>query len=247
MRKILLAIVLLPWFQISAAELHVFAAASLTDALKEISSAFEKETGTIVKLNFGASSLLARQIEEGAPADVFRSADEAKMDQLASRSLIDPGTRRNLLGNTLTVVVPMDSNLTINSAADLLQPGIRKLALADPKAVPAGIYAREYLTQAKLFDQLSERVVPTENVRAALAAIESGNADAAIVYQTDASISKRVRVAFPVPAAEAPPINYPVAIMRETKARAEAERFVRELCSPAGSRVFERFGFMVKP
>lgn len=247
MRKMLLAILALPFLQLSAAELHVSAAASLTDALKEISNTFEKETGTTVKLNFGASNLLARQIEEGAPTDVFLSADEAKMDQLATKNLIDPATLRNLLGNSLVVVIPTDSTLSINSARDLLQPGIRKLALADPQGVPAGIYAREYLTRVKLFDQLSERVLPTENVRAALAAVESGNADAAIVYKTDASISKRVRVAFPVPAADTPAINYPVAITRESKARAEAEQFVRQLRSPAATQVFERFGFVVRP
>lgn len=247
MRKTLLALLAVPFLHVSAAELHVFAAASLTDALKEISASFEKETGITVKLNFGASNLLERQIEEGAPADVFLSADEAKMDQLAAKNLIDPTTRKDLLGNSLVVVVPLDSSLTINSAKDLMQPGIQKLALADPQAVPAGIYAREYLTRAKLFDQLSERVLPTENVRAALAAVESGNADAAIVYKTDAPISKGVRIAFSIPPAEAPAIKYPVAIMRETKARAEAEKFVRQLHSPTAIQVFEGFGFIVKP
>jgi molybdate transport system substrate-binding protein len=128
----LLAILALPFLQLSAAELHVSAAASLTDALEEISNTFEKETGTTVKLNFGASNLLARQIEEGAPTDVFLSADEAKMDQLASKNLIDPATRRNLLGNSLVVVIPTDSTLSITARPE---PGMRK-PLADP-GVPA--------------------------------------------------------------------------------------------------------------
>jgi molybdate transport system substrate-binding protein len=246
-KKLPLTLILLPLLQTSAAELHVFAAASLSDALREVAANFEKETGTKVKLNFGASNMLARQIEEGAPADVFLSADEAKMDQLAAKNLIDPATRKDLLGNSLVVVVSADSALTINSIKDLLQPGVRRLALADPQAVPAGIYAREYLSRQALFDQLRERVLPTENVRAALAAVESGNADVAILYKTDAPVSKRVRVAFQVPAVETPAINYPVAILQETKVRAEAEQFVRQLRSPAATRVFEGFGFIVKP
>src|SRR5262245_52920521 len=134
MKKFLWALIALPLLHVSAAELHVFAAASLTDALKEIAGNFEKETGTKVKLNFGASSLLARQIEEGAPADVFLSADDAKMDQLANQNLIDPDSRRELLGNSLVIVTTTDSPLTITGPKDLLQAGIHKIALADPQA-----------------------------------------------------------------------------------------------------------------
>lgn len=247
MKKLLLTLIALPLLQAPAAELHVFAAASLTDAMKEIAGNFEKETDTKVKLNFGASNLLARQIEEGAPADVFLSADDAKMDQLAQQNLIDQDTRRNLLGNSLVIVTPDDSTLTISGPKDLLQSAVRKIALADPAAVPAGIYAREYLKRVQLFDQISERILPTENVRAALAAVEAGNADAAFVYKTDAKISKKVRVAFAVPAADTPAINYPVAIVHETKARAEAEQFVKHLRSPAATKVFEGYGFIIKP
>jgi len=246
-KKFLCALIALPLLQASAADLHVFAAASLTDALKEIAATFEKETGTKVKLNFGASNLLARQIEEGAPADVFLSADDAKMDQLAKQNLIDPETRKALLGNSLVVVTSADSPLTISTPKDLLQAGIHKVALADPEAVPAGIYAREYLKRAQLFDQISERILPTENVRAALAAVEAGNADAAFVYKTDAAISRKVRVAYAIPAAETSAINYPVAIIHEAKARSGAEQFVRHLRSPAATQVFERYGFIIKP
>ena len=200
-----------------------------------------------MKLNFGASNLLARQIEEGAPADVFLSADDAKMDQLAKRNLIDPDSRRNVLSNSLVIVTRTDSTLTIAGPKDLLQPVVKKIALADPQAVPAGIYAREYLKRVQLFEQISERILPTENVRAALAAVEAGNADAAFVYKTDAAISKEVRVVFSVPVADTPPINYPVAIIRETKARAEAEQFINYLRSPAATKVFEGNGFIIKP
>ena len=247
MKKLLWSIIALPFLQATATDLHVYAAASLTDALKEIAGNFEKETGTKVKLNFAASSLLARQIEEGAPADVFLSADDEKMDQLAKQNLIDPETRTNLLSNSLAVVTATDSSLTITGPKDLLQPAVHKIALADPATVPAGIYAREYLKRVQLFEQISERIVPTENVRAALGAVEAGNADAAFVYKTDAGISKQVRVAFSVPVADTPPINYPVAIVRETKARAEAEQFVRELRSPGAIKVFEGLGLIIKP
>ncbi len=214
--------------------------------MKEIGAGFEKQSGVHVSFNFGASNLLARQIEEGAPADIFVSADEAKMDQLQKDGLIDPGSRRDLLGNSLVIVAPADSSLTIETVADLLKPEIRKIALADPAAVPAGIYAREFLTHEGLWEKLKTKVVPTENVRAALAAVESGNVDAAFVYKTDAAISKRVRVIHAVQEKDAPAISYPVAILKESKNRSAAEQFERYLQSPPATEVFERLGFVVK-
>jgi molybdate transport system substrate-binding protein len=237
---------MMPILHTSAADLHVSAAASLTDAMKEIGENFEKQSGVHVSLNFGASNLLARQIEEGAPADIFVSADEAKMDQLQKDGLIDPSSRPDLLGNSLVIVAPADSSLTIATTADLIKPEIRKIALADPAAVPAGIYAREFLTHEALWEKLKAKVVPTENVRAALAAVESGNVDAAFVYKTDAAISKRVRVIHSVPEKDAPAISYPIAILKESKNRGEAEQFEHYLQSPPATEVFERFRFVVK-
>ncbi len=176
------------------------AAASLTDAMKEIGAAYEKESGDKLQFNFGASNMLARQIEEGAPADVFFSADEAKMDALEKKDLLLPGTRRSLLSNSLVIVVAADSGMSPKSAADLAKPEYKKLALAEPRSVPAGIYAREYLEKLGLWEAVKEKVVPTENVRAALAAVESGNVDAGIVYKTDALISKKVKVRSKSPA-----------------------------------------------
>jgi molybdate transport system substrate-binding protein len=245
-RKLLAIVMALPLFQTAAADLHVFAAASLTDALKEIAADFEEQSGTRVSLNFGGSSLLARQIEEGAPADVFLSADEAKMDQLQKDGLIDPASRADLLGNSLVIVTAAASGLTISKPADLLRPEFRKIALADPQVVPAGIYARKFLEHIQLAAPLGDRIVPTDNVRAALAAVEAGNADAAFVYETDVAISHRVRVGYAVREKDTPPISYPVAILRETTARAAAEQFVRYLRSPAASAVFTRYGFVVK-
>jgi molybdate transport system substrate-binding protein len=231
--------------RVGAAELNVAAAASLTDALQEIKTAYEKSGGDTIVLNLGASSALARQIEEGAPVDLFLSADEAHMDTLEKRGRVLAGTRRSVLSNTLVVVVPADSMLRIASPADLVNPKIRHLALAEPRSVPAGIYAREYLRGLKLWDQVIDRVVPTENVRGALAAVETGNADAGIVYKTDAGISKKVRVAFEVPRAEGPRISYPFAVIAGSKRREAARRFLAYLEAPAALAIFAKYGFLI--
>ena len=230
-----------------AAEVNVFAAASLSAALQELAAKHQQATGDTVRLNLAASSTLARQIKEGASTDLFFSADEAKMNDLAKAGLIDPATRQSLLGNSLVIVVPLDSPLTLKSAGDLSGPGVKHLALAEPQTVPAGIYAKEYLEKAKVWDAVSGRVVPTENVRAALAAVESGNADAGIVYKTDALISKKVKVAYMVPAADGPRISYPVALVRGGKNPAGAARFLARLISAEGRAVFAKYGFIPQP
>ena len=228
-----------------AAELNVFAAASLTDALQEIAAGYEKGGGDLIVLNLGASSALARQIQEGAPADLFLSADEEKMNGLERQKLLLPGTRKSVLSNTLVVVVPADSTLKIAGVKDLARPGIRALALAEPQTVPAGIYAKEYLRRQGIWSQVIDRVIPTENVRAALAAVESGNADAGIVYRTDAGISKKVRIAWEVPRAEGPAISYPFAILAGSERKEAARRFLAHLESPAARAVFRKHGFLI--
>ena len=232
--------------RLGAAELNVAAAASLTDALQEIKTAYESSGGDTIVLNLGASSALARQIEEGAPVDLFLSADEAKMDTLEKHGRVLAGTRRSVLSNTLVVVVPADSTLRLASPADLVNPGIRHLALAEPQSVPAGVYAKEYLRGLKLWDQVIDRVVPTENVRGALAAVETGNADAGIVYRTDAGISRKVRVAFEVPRAEGPRISYPFAVTAGSRRPEAARRFLAYLESPAALAIFQRYGFLIQ-
>ena len=229
----------------SAAELTVHAAASLSDAMKEIGAAYEKENGDKLQFNFGASNMLERQIEEGAPADVFLSADEAKMDALEKKGLLLSGMRRSLLSNSLVIVVAADAAALPESAADLAKPDYKKIALAETRSVPAGIYARAYLEKLGLWDSVSEKVVPTENVRAALAAIESGNVDAGIVYKTDALISKKVKVAVEISGAEAPKISYPVGVVKSSREPERAKKFVEYLAGPAARIVFEKFGFIV--
>ncbi len=230
-----------------AAELNVFAAASLSDALKEIAAKYEPTSGDKLKLNLAASSVLARQIKEGAPADVFFSADEAKMDDLAKAGLIVAASRHSLLSNTLVVVVPADSKLALHGAGDLAEPAVAKLALAEPGTVPAGVYAKAYLQKLGLWDKISPKVIATENVRACLAAVESANVDAGIVYKTDALISKKVHVAVEISAAEGPKISYPLALVKDTKQAEAAAKFAAYLASSEAKAVFEKYGFGVLP
>lgn len=243
--KILLTLLVLLPVQGRAAELSVFAAASLIDALHEISAAYEKDGGDKIVLNLGASSTLARQIQEGAPADLFLSADEEKMNGLEKRKLLLPGTRKSVLSNTLVVVVPDDSTLKISSMKDLAAPSIRALALAEPQSVPAGIYAKEHLRKLGLWSKVIDRVVPTENVRAALAAVESGNVDAGIVYKTDAQISKKVRIAYEVPRSEGPVISYPFAVLAGSERPEAARKLLAYLESPEAAAIFRKYGFLI--
>jgi molybdate transport system substrate-binding protein len=229
----------------SAETILVSAAASLTDALGEIGKMYEARSPDLVNFNFGASSLLARQVEASAPVDVFFSADEALLDRLEKQNLLAGGTRRSILSNTLVVVVPEDSALAMHSARALASAGVHSVALAEPASVPAGIYAREYLQKLGIWEEIRPKVIPTENVRGALAAVESGNADAAIVYRTDAGISKSVRVAFEVPAAEGPRISYPAAVVRGSRHAEAAKKFLSFLESAAASEVFRRYGFLL--
>jgi molybdate transport system substrate-binding protein len=231
----------------TGAELTVFAAASLTDALREIGSNYTQRSADRILFNFGASSLLARQIQEGAPADIFFSADEAKMDALEQAGLILTETRTNLLSNSLVIVAAADSRLEIHSPADLTNAAIRRIALADPQAVPAGIYSKRFLERHKLWTAVEPRVVPMDNVRAALAAVESGNVEAGMVFRTDAAISRNVKVAFAIAPRDGPEIRYPVAVIKESKQVEAAGRFVQYLNSDAAARIFEKHGFIVLP
>lgn len=230
----------------SATEIQVSAAASLTDSLKEVGAAFEEKTGDKAAFNFAASSTLALQIQEGAPIDVFISADEAKMDMLEKQALILKETRKSLLSNTLVIVVADDSPLTFNGARDLADPRIKRIALAEPGSVPAGIYAKAYLLKIGLWQSVLDRVIPTENVRATLAAVASGNVDAGIVYQTDAKMSKHVRIAWEVPQEEGPKISYPAAVVASSTHVEHAKDFLAYLESDDAEAMFQRYGFMVR-
>ena len=231
---------------VRAEQLQVFAAASLTDALTEIAPAYEAASGEKLRFNFGASSALARQIQEGAPADLFISADEAKMDSLQKAGMILDDTRQSLLSNALVVVVEAGSPLKLDSAQALVQPAVKRIALADTKGVPAGVYAKQYLEKIGVWETVKDRVVPTENVRAALAAVEAGNAEAGIVYKTDAAISKAVKIACEVPAGEGPDISYPFAVAKESGNPEAARKFLEYLKSEAALAIFRKYGFIIR-
>lgn len=237
-----LVLCVLPARAIAVEEVLLFAAASLTDALSELGKQFEATSRDMVTYNFGASSDLARQIKAGAPADVVFSADAARMDELVAAGLVEPTARRDVLSNVLAVVVPKGSTLKLASADDLRT--VKRLALANPESVPAGVYARQWLQSKGLWDAVRDRVVPTQDVRGALAAVANEHADAGIVYRTDAAISPKVRVAFDVPRAEGPPIVYVLAPIAASK-KAGTAAFVAHLTSPAANEVYRRFGFLV--
>jgi len=243
--RLLLAVAALLSFSnlLRASEVHVFAAASLTDALKALAPAYAAKSGNRLVFNLAGSNALARQIQAGAPADVFFSADEIQMDRLAKAGFVDVSSRRDLLSNTLVIVVPPDGPAALDPAA-LARTSVKRVALADPKSVPAGVYAREYLTKLGLWKAIEPKVVPTENVRAALAAVESGNVEAGIVYRLDAAISKAARTAFEVPRAEGPKIAYPAAIVSGAENAAAAKDFLDYLASAEGMAVFQKFGFL---
>jgi len=234
---LLLALLAIPS---GAEEVLVFAAASLTESLQEIGKACDGKHGPAVRFSFGASSDLARQIQAGAPADVFFSADTAKMDALEKAGLVRHADRRDLLSNQLVVVVPGASSLRVAGAKDLAK--LPRLALADPEAVPAGIYAREWLEAEGVWAQVKPKVVPTLDVRSTLAAVESEAVEAGIVYRTDAAISKKVRTVFVV--TNCPAITYSVAKLASSKSPA-AQRFVDFAAGEEGRAVFERRGFKV--
>lgn len=227
-------------------EIVVYAAASLRDVLHRLAPACEKALDARLVFNFGASSDLARQIEAADKADVFLSADEDWMDRVARSGLLDAASRRSLLSNRLVVVGPAGSALRIGSPSDLGAPGVRRIALANPEAVPAGKYARAWLEKTRVWSSLADRVVPALDVRAALAAVESGAADLGIVYRTDAAISSKVRVLYEVPAEEGPRISYAVAALGTRPHLEKARRVVACLAGPESMATFERFGFIVQ-
>jgi len=229
-------------------QINVFAAASLTDAMKEIGANYK---GAELNFNLAASSILARQIIQGAPANIFISADEAKMNDVDKLALLVLGTRHDLLGNSLVVVASLEEKGGFANIQDLAKDKKAKITIGQPDTVPAGIYAKEYLTKVKLWDALKDQLVPTENVRAALAAVEAGNAQYGIVYKTDALISKKVHVVFEVPANEGPKIVYPVAMVAHPEKSHEffvqVRAFEDYLFTPPAQAIFQKYGFQVLP
>ena len=222
----------------------VFAAASLTNVLQGLGDGFTKETSIPIRFSFAASSVLARQIENGAPADVFFSADLEWMDYLQTRNLIQRDSRHNVLSNRLVLIAPTDSKIKLK-----IEPGFRlaevlgkgRLATGDPDAVPAGRYAREALTTLGVWKDVENRLVRADSVRSALAFVDRGEAPLGIVYETDALIDKQVRVVDVFPVNSHLPIIFPIALT--SAARSDEAKFVAYLRGPAGDAAFKAYGF----
>lgn len=231
----------------AAGQITIYAAASLTDALNEIDANYQKRTGVEVKASFASSSTLAKQIENGAPAQVFASADTKWMDYLDKENLIDDSSRKNLLGNALAVIAPSDSAMgpqAISAQFDwskFLGAGGR-LAVGDPDHVPAGIYAKEALTHLGAWSALQAHLARAEDVRGALAFVERGEAPLGIVYVTDARISKKVKIVGVFPVSSHSPIVYPFAIVKGAGSPAVAAYF-RYVTGRDAALVFHRYGF----
>jgi molybdate transport system substrate-binding protein len=228
----------------------VFAAASLADALESAGRLFSEKTGRTVRFSFASSSTLARQISAGAPADIFISANEAWMNELAARNFIDSEFRISPTGNDLVLIAPTNSSLKaapIDASLDITRLlGDGRLAIGDPAHVPAGIYARQALKTLNLWPAVEKRLAPTGNVRAALSLVERGEVPLGIVYGTDAKLSRRVMILGAFPEGSHPPIIYPFAIVK-SHTRPSVVLFFAFLTGPQGRAVFDNFGFPRHP
>lgn len=230
-------------------ELTVSAAASLTDAMKEIQAGYEKRNGSIrLNLNFGASGSLQQQIEQGAPVDLFISAAVKNMKALVDQQLIDAERHTVLLTNELVLVVPAASAvgaLRVEKPEDLTRPEIKHIAIGEPQSVPAGGYAKEALNHLKLWDALQPKFVMSKDVRQVLTYVESGNAEAGFAYKTDALTSSKVTIASVIDPQSYQPIEYPAGIVKSTRHVKEAEDFYHYLQSTEAAEVFVKYGFSV--
>jgi len=226
-----------------------FAAASLKNALDAIDDQYQKDTGKHVAVSLAASSTLAKQIESGAPADLFISADLDWMDYLAQNNLIKADTRKNLLGNELVLIAPKDStsNITIAPGFGLAKAlGGGKLAMADTSAVPAGKYGKAALEKLGVWDKVSGQIAQAENVRAALALVARGEAPFGIVYQTDAAVEPGIKIVATFPADTHPPIIYPIALLAGSK-NPDAAAYLTYLEGAKARPLFEKQGFTLLP
>jgi molybdate transport system substrate-binding protein len=226
----------------------VFAAASTTNAINDIATAFKKQTGVDVVSSFASSSTLAKQIEQGAPASIFISADEDWMNYLAKKDLIAPDSRTDLLGNSLVLIAPASSkinkidNIKSQLAAEL---GSGRLATGDPDHVPAGKYAKAAFEKIGIWKDVEPRLARASDVRGALALVERAEAPLGAVYSTDAAIGKNVKIVGAFPPDSYPPVVYPVALVKAHESQ-DAKKFFEFLKSAEAKTIFEKYGFNVK-
>jgi molybdate transport system substrate-binding protein len=226
-------------------EVTVSAAISLKNSLDEIAGVYEKaHPGVKISFNYGASGTLQRQIEQGAPVDIFFSAAEKQMDDLQAKGLVDAGTRRNIVRNQLVLIAPV-SNTTIHGFQDLSGPDTKVLALGEPATVPAGMYARQTLEHLGLLVAVEKKTVLAKDVRAVLTYVETGNADAGLVYQTDAQASSKVRIVAVAPADSHDPIVYPATILKAPTNLREAKSFFAFLSGPEAREIYQKDGWLL--
>ncbi len=226
-----------------AQELTVSAAASLTNAFPEIGKSFEQQhPGTKVIFNFAASGPLLQQIAQGAPVDVFASADQKTMNQAQEKGLIVPASRKNFVSNTLVLIVPQDSKLALSGLKDLASPAVKRVAVGNPATVPVGRYAQEALTQAGLWEALQPKLIMGESVRQVLDYVSRGEVDAGFVFATDAAIAKgKVKTVAEVQGHQ--PIVYPVALVAASQKKALAQEFLNFLSAPESVAILSKYGF----
>jgi molybdate transport system substrate-binding protein len=226
--------------------LNISVAASLTDALKEVNAQYIKNNPNVTMTpNFASSGTLQKQIEQGAPADVFISASAAQMDALEKGNLIVTGTRKNLLTNSLVMVVPSDSTLGLTDFKDLATEKVTKIAIGDPKSVPAGTYAQQAFDELGITAQVTSKYVMGADIKAVLSYVESGNVEAGLVFLTDAKASTKVKVVASAPADINARIVYPAAVIAASKVQEAAQKYENYLAGSEAKNIFEKWGFTV--
>ncbi|SPY13619.1 Molybdate/tungstate-binding protein wtpA [Paenibacillus polymyxa] len=227
-------------------ELTISAAASLTDALKEIQTLYESShKGIQLNFNFGGSGALEKQIEQGAPSDLFLSASKKNMKSLVDQHLIESNKQKTWLTNELVAVIPANGTTSITSVKDLMQKEVKKVAIGIPESVPAGKYAQEALTNVKLWDVLQDKLVQAKDVRQVLQYVETGNADVGFVYKTDALTSQKAKIAFEVDSKTYSTVEYPIGIIKASKHIQEAESFYEYLQSQESLNIMAKYGFTI--
>ncbi|MBM9578840.1 molybdate ABC transporter substrate-binding protein [Leptospira sp. 201903070] len=225
-------------------QLLVFAASSLSQVFSEIGKEFEKKHSRKVVFNFSASGILLRQIENGAPADVFASADQESVESGLENQLFDRKSKRNFVRNRLVLVVPKEATSVIESVFQLKENFVRKIALGNPSTVPAGKYAKEFLENEKIYEVLKDKFIPGENVRQVLEYVARGEVDAGFVYRTDAILKKeKVRIVTDV--LKTKPILYPIVIVSKTSLPKESKLFIEFVSSPEARKIFEKYHFEI--
>ena len=226
--------------------LTVSAAVSLKDAFNEIGEIYKSKTGRTVSFNFGASGVLQRQIETGAPVDVFASAGEKQMNELADKNLLETATRRDFAGNRLVLIIPSDSKISLASFTDLTRPEVRKIAAGNPKTVPAGQYTEQLFDNLKLKESIQSKLILAEDVRQVLDYVVRGETDAGIVYESDARVAgDKVRVASVAAENTHSPVLYPIAVIKDSKNKPAAQEFLNLVLSAEGQRILQKYGFTV--